>query len=485
MSTSSSSSSSASSSSVMEKRGTVLLQRYELGRLLGQGTFAKVYHARNVATGLAVAIKIIDKEKILRVGMIDQIKREISVMRLVHHPNIVQLYEVMATRTKIYFAMEYVRGGELFNKVAKGRLKEDVARKYFQQLIAAVDFCHSRGVYHRDLKPENLLLDEKGDLKVSDFGLSALGASRRQDGLLHTTCGTPAYVAPEVITKKGYDGSKADIWSCGVILFVLLAGYLPFHDSNIIEMYRKTSRGEFKCPYWFPSEVKKLLARLLDPNPTTRITVCKLIDSPWFRKGYRAVNHQLRMKRDESLRDVREAFASDADEEEEKKQATSSSSSIRPASLNAFDIISRSSSFDLSGLFEEEKGRRAEARFATQKPTEAIVSKLEEIARTERFRVEKKDGVVKLEGSHEGRKGQLAVEAEIFEVTPALYVVEVKKSAGDTLEYQRFYDQGLKPSLKDIVWEWQMADQSPPPPPPPPSVLPPRLPPSSPRVKHQ
>ncbi|URE41978.1 cbl-interacting protein kinase [Musa troglodytarum] len=108
------------------------------------------------------------------------------------------------------------------------------------------------------------------------------------------------------------------------------------------------------------------------------------------------------MKRDESLRDVREAFASDADEEEEKKQATSSSSSIRPASLNAFDIISRSSSFDLSGLFEGENGRRAEARFATQKPTEAIVSKLEEIARTERFRVEKKDGVVKLEGSHEG-----------------------------------------------------------------------------------
>ncbi|RWW53091.1 hypothetical protein BHE74_00040444 [Ensete ventricosum] len=426
MSTSSSSSaSSSSSSSVMEKRGTVLMQRYELGRLLGQGTFAKVYHARNVATGLAVAIKIIDKAKVLRIGMIDQIKREISVMRLVHHPNIVQLYEVMATKTKIYFAMEYVRGGELFNKVAKGRLKEDVARKYFQQLIAAVDFCHSRGVYHRDLKPENLLLDEKGDLKVSDFGLSALGASRRQDGLLHTTCGTPAYVAPEVITKKGYDGSKADIWSCGVILFVLLAGYLPFHDSNIIDMYRKTSRGEFKCPYWFPSEVKKLLSRLLDPNPTTRITACKLIENPWFRKGYRAVNHQLQMKRDESLRDVREAFASDADEEEEKKQATSSSSSIRPSCLNAFDIISRSSSFDLSGLFEGESGRRAEARFTTQKPTEAIVSKLEEIARTERFRVEKKDGVVKLEGSHEGRKGQLAVEAEIFEVTPALHVVEI------------------------------------------------------------
>jgi 5'-AMP-activated protein kinase catalytic alpha subunit len=126
----------------------------------------------------------------------------------------------MASKTKIYFAMEYVKGGELFNKVAKGKLKEDMARKYFQQLIGAIDFCHSRGVFHRDIKPENLLLDENGDLKVSDFGLSALWESRRQDGLLHTMCGTPAYLAPEVINRKGYDGAKADIWSCGVVLFV-------------------------------------------------------------------------------------------------------------------------------------------------------------------------------------------------------------------------------------------------------------------------
>lgn len=243
----------------MEKRGsTMLLGKYELGRLLGQGTFAKVYHARNIKSGQSVAVKVIDKEKVMKVGLIDQIKREISVMRLVRHPNVVQLYEVMASKTKIYFAMEYVRGGELFNKVAKGKLKEDVARKYFQQLIAAVDFCHSRGVYHRDLKPENLLLDENGNLKVSDFGLSALFESKRQDGLLHTTCGTPAYVAPEVINKRGYDGEKADIWSCGVVLFVLLAGYLPFHDSNLMEMYRKISKGEFRCPQWFPPEVRKL-----------------------------------------------------------------------------------------------------------------------------------------------------------------------------------------------------------------------------------
>ncbi|KAK6943386.1 NAF domain [Dillenia turbinata] len=243
----------------MENKGGVLMNRYELGRLLGQGTFAKVLYARNLKTGAGVAIKIIDKEKILKVGMIDQIKREISVMRLVRHPNVVQLHEVMASKTKIYFVMEYAKGGELFNKVAKGRLKEDAARKYFQQLISAVDYCHSRGVYHRDLKPENLLLDENGNLKVSDFGLSALAESKHQDGLLHTTCGTPAYVAPEVINRRGYDGAKADIWSCG---------YLPFHDSNLMEMYRKIGKAEFKFPNWFNPEVRRLILKILDPNPS-------------------------------------------------------------------------------------------------------------------------------------------------------------------------------------------------------------------------
>ncbi|MBA0587478.1 hypothetical protein Gorai_000606, partial [Gossypium raimondii] len=271
----------------MEKKGRVLMEKFELGRLLGQGTFAKVYYARNTTTGLSCAIKIIDKEKIMKGGLIDQIKREISVMRLVKHPNVVRLYEVMASKSKIYFVMEYVKGGELFGKVAKGKLKENDARQYFQQLIAAVDYCHSRGVYHRDLKPENLLVDENGNLKVSDFGLSALRESRRQDGLLHTTCGTPAYVAPEVINMKGYDGAKVDIWSCGVILYVLLAGFLPFHDENLMELYKKITKGEFRCPQWLPPEVRKLLSKILDPNPSQRIMVAKIMENSWFKKGYK------------------------------------------------------------------------------------------------------------------------------------------------------------------------------------------------------
>uniref|UniRef100_A0A7N0UV17 non-specific serine/threonine protein kinase n=1 Tax=Kalanchoe fedtschenkoi TaxID=63787 RepID=A0A7N0UV17_KALFE len=426
----------------MEDKGHILMNRYELGRLLGQGTFAKVFYARSVITGQGVAIKIIDKEKVMKVGLVQQIKREIIIMRLVRHPNVVTLYEVMASKTKIYFVMEYAKGGELFDKVAKGRLKEDVARKYFQQLINAVDYCHSRGVYHRDLKPENLLLDENDNLKVSDFGLSALVETRRLDGLLHTTCGTPAYVAPEVIDRKGYDGVKADIWSCGVVLYVLLAGFLPFHDSNLMQMYRKIARAEFKFPSWFPSDVRRLLVKMLDPNPTTRISISSIRGSSWFRKGLRA----------KQINEGEDA----APESSENGQA--SGVNQQPPELpylNAFDIISYTSGFDLSGLFEE-NGLRREVRFTSKKSAATIFSKIEEIAKRLKLKLKKQDkGLMKLEGLQEGRKGTISIGAEVFEVTPSFHLVEIVKSNGDTIEYQKILKEDIRPALQDIVWVWQ------------------------------
>ncbi|OMO67750.1 hypothetical protein COLO4_30006 [Corchorus olitorius] len=440
------------------------MQRYESGRLLGQGTFAKVHYARNLKTGASVAIKIVDKEKILKVGMIDQIKQEISVMRLVRHPNVVELYEVMASKTKIYFVMEYAKGGELFNKLLKGKLKEDAARKYFQQLISAVDFCHSRGVCHRDLKPENLLLDEHGNLKVTDFGLSALAQSKHQDGLLHTTCGTPAYVAPEVISRRGYDGYKADIWSCGVVLYVLLAGYLPFHDSNLMEMYRKIGKGEFKFPNWFTPEVRRLLSKILDPNPSTRISMDKIMENSWFRKGL-SPNLELLDAEVKEVAPLNVDAAFDLNESnatvvEEKHEST------KPSNLNAFDIISLSAGFDLSGLFEE-KEEKKEVRFTSNKAVSTIISKLEDIARRLKLKIKKKDGgLLKIEGCKEGRKGVLGIDAEIFEITPFFHLVEVKKSSGDTLEYQKVMKQDIRPALSDIVWTWQGQQQPQHPPPP-------------------
>ncbi|XP_073281694.1 CBL-interacting protein kinase 2-like [Primulina huaijiensis] len=432
----------------MESKGSVLMKQYEVGKLLGQGTFAKVYHARNLKTDASVAVKIVDKEKIYKAGMIDQIKREISVMRLVNHPNIVQLYEVMASKTKIFFVMEYVKGGELFNKVAKGKLKEDAARKYYQQLISAVDFCHSRGVYHRDLKPENLLLDENGNLKVSDFGFSALAESKRQDGLLHTTCGTPAYVAPEVINRRGYDGSKADIWSCGVILYVLLAGYLPFHDSNLMEMYRKIGKAEFKFPNWISPDARKLISKMLDPSLNTRISISKIMENLWFRKGF------------QSKIPWADAYSKNSNIETEKKTAIDADATLkadidRLTSLNAFDIISLSTGFDLSGLFEENDNKR-DFRFTSDQPAKNIISRMEDLAKRLKLKIMNKDGgLLKFEGSKCGRKGTLSVDAEIFEIAPDFHLVEMKKASGDTLEFQKMMRQDVRTSLKDIVWTWQ------------------------------
>jgi serine/threonine protein kinase len=186
-------------------------------------------------------------------------------------------------------------------------LKEDESRKYFQQLIEAVDYCHSRGVYHRDLKPENLLLDTDGNLKISDFGLSALPQQVREDGLLHTTCGTPNYVAPEVIDDKGYHGASADIWSCGVILFVLMAGYLPFDEPNLMTLYKKIHRADFTCPAWVSPSARKLILKILDPNPKTRITAAQIYKNEWFRKDYKP--SKLSEKKDVNLDDIDAVFS--------------------------------------------------------------------------------------------------------------------------------------------------------------------------------
>ncbi|CAN6442379.1 unnamed protein product [Victoria cruziana] len=248
---------------VMRKVG-----KYEVGRTVGEGTFAKVKFAKNTETGEGVAMKVLAKSSILKHKMVDQIKREISIMKLVRHPNIVRLHEVLASQTKIYIILEFITGGELFDKIVhQGRLSERESRRYFQQIIDAVEYCHKKGVYHRDLKPENLLLDSQGNLKISDFGLSAL---RRQGvELLHTTCGTPNYVAPEVLSHKGYDGSAADVWSCGVILYVLMAGYLPFNETDLPTLYKKINAAEFSCPSWFSSEATALIQKILDPDPDT------------------------------------------------------------------------------------------------------------------------------------------------------------------------------------------------------------------------
>ncbi|MQL72303.1 hypothetical protein Taro_004627 [Colocasia esculenta] len=442
--------------------GRTRVGKYQLGRTLGEGSFAKVKSARNMETGENVAIKILDKEKLLRHRMIGQIKREISTMKLIKHPNVIQMYEVMASKTKIYLVIEFVTGGELFDRIVRnGRLKEDEARKYFQQLINAVDYCHSRGVFHRDLKPENLLLDSNGVLKVTDFGLSALPQQVREDGLLHTTCGTPNYVAPEVIKNKGYDGAKADLWSCGVILFVLMAGYLPFEDSNLMSLYKKISRlvtdvfmpyylqifkADFSCPSWFSTSAKKLIKKILDPNPSTRITIAEVIQNEWFKKGYQPPCFDTL---DVSLDGVDAVF----DNSLAPSNLVVERREGGPLPMNAFELISTSKGLNLGILFEKQMGLiKRETRFASKCPASEIISKIEEAAKPLGFNVEKQNYKLKLQGEKTGRKGHLSIAAEIFEVAPSLCMVELRKSKGDTLEFDKFYTS-MTPGLKDIVWQ--------------------------------
>jgi len=176
---------------------------------------------------------------IVREGMESQLKREIAIMKILKHKNVIQLKEVLQSQNNIYIVLELITGGELFDKIVKAKkFPENVARRYFQQLISAMDYCHNNGIAHRDLKPENILLDAEGNVKISDFGLSNF-SNLDPTYLMQTTCGTPNYVAPEVLSAKGYVGFRADVWSAGVILYVMLCGCLPFEDENIKQLFQK------------------------------------------------------------------------------------------------------------------------------------------------------------------------------------------------------------------------------------------------------
>ncbi|WIA14302.1 hypothetical protein OEZ85_002836 [Tetradesmus obliquus] len=256
------------------------LSNYRLGKTLGIGSFGKVKVAEHILTGHKVAIKILNRRKISAMDMEEKVRREIKILRLFMHPHIIRLYEVIETASDIYVVMEYVKGGELFDHIVeKGRLPEDEARHFFQQIISGVEYCHRNMVVHRDLKPENLLLDSRLAVKIADFGLSNV---MRDGHFLKTSCGSPNYAAPEVISGKLYAGPEVDVWSCGVILYALLCGSLPFDDENIPNLFKKIKGGIYNLPSHLSPGARDLIPRMLLVDPLKRITIPEVRCHPWF-----------------------------------------------------------------------------------------------------------------------------------------------------------------------------------------------------------
>ncbi|XP_039893148.1 serine/threonine-protein kinase BRSK2-like isoform X2 [Pelmatolapia mariae] len=255
---------------------------YRLEKTLGKGQTGLVKLGVHCITGQKVAIKIVNREK-LSESVLMKVEREIAILKLIEHPHVLKLHDVYENNKYLYLVLEHVSGGELFDYlVKKGRLTPKEARKFFRQIISALDFCHSHSICHRDLKPENLLLDEKNNIRIADFGMASLQVG---DSLLETSCGSPHYACPEVIRGEKYDGRRADVWSCGVILFALLVGALPFDHDNLRQLLEKVKSGVFHMPHFIPPDCQALLKGMIEVNSDKRLTLEAIQKHPWYLGG--------------------------------------------------------------------------------------------------------------------------------------------------------------------------------------------------------
>ncbi|XP_040189629.1 MAP/microtubule affinity-regulating kinase 3 isoform X3 [Rana temporaria] len=256
---------------------------YRLLKTIGKGNFAKVKLARHILTGREVAIKIIDKTQ-LNPTSLQKLFREVRIMKILNHPNIVKLFEVIETEKTLYLIMEYASGGEVFDYlVAHGRMKEKEARSKFRQIVSAVQYCHQKHIVHRDLKAENLLLDADMNIKIADFGFSNEFTVGNK---LDTFCGSPPYAAPELFQGKKYDGPEVDVWSLGVILYTLVSGSLPFDGQNLKELRERVLRGKYRIPFYMSTDCENLLKRFLVLNPTKRGTLEQIMKDRWINAGH-------------------------------------------------------------------------------------------------------------------------------------------------------------------------------------------------------
>eukprot|EP00127_Corallochytrium_limacisporum_P000182 Clim_evm43s6 gene=Clim_evmTU43s6 len=257
---------------------------YRVEKTIGQGSYGKVKLGCHKSTGQHVALKVLMKQNIKSAKAFGRVQREIRFLKLMHHPHIVKLMDVIENQDRYVLVMEYASGGELFDYiVSRRRLKDAEARHFFRQMLSAVSYCHQNSLIHRDLKPENLLLDENRQIKIIDFGFSNMFY---HDNMMATYCGSPYYAAPEMVLGKTYVGPEVDVWSMGIILYALLCGFLPFDDSNVKRLYDKIVVGTYQCPPHMSPEAKHLLSRMIVVNRRDRATIEEIMKHPWTNQDH-------------------------------------------------------------------------------------------------------------------------------------------------------------------------------------------------------
>ncbi|EGF83144.1 hypothetical protein BATDEDRAFT_8115, partial [Batrachochytrium dendrobatidis JAM81] len=262
-----------------------LLGEYSLGKTIGQGAFSKVKIAIHRETGEKVAIKVIDKklmEQKAQKSKAIHLERELQLMMRLDHPNIVKIYQVLETDDECFVVMEYAKGGELMDYIAaRGYLTEKEARKFFRQIVSALDHCHLASVVHRDLKLENLLISQERNVLISDFGLGRTFNPDVQE-YMKTFCGTPNYAAAELVSGIPYVGVKADIWAMGVVLYIMMTGRAPFQGETISLLYRHIKAVEYHIPNYFSPSLCDLLSKILVRDPVARIDMEGIRSHPWI-----------------------------------------------------------------------------------------------------------------------------------------------------------------------------------------------------------
>ncbi|KAI9485243.1 MAG: kinase-like domain-containing protein, partial [Benjaminiella poitrasii] len=258
---------------------------YEKLRTLGRGNFGKVYLVEKKSNEKKYAAKVIDKRMFKTTEQTQHIERELEIcqsfVEKLEHPNIVQVYEVLSEEDYIYIIMDYVEGCELFDKIRQEkRLSEQTARKWFKEIIQAVDYIHKNNIIHRDLKPENVMIDKSQTVRICDFGFGNI--VKKQHEVLNTYCGSPFYAAPEMVTATPYCGPPVDLWSCGVILFVMLTGTLPFQGEDMPDLFYRISHCDFTFPIFIKSDAKRLIRGLLCKNANQRLTAAECLKHAWM-----------------------------------------------------------------------------------------------------------------------------------------------------------------------------------------------------------